>query len=72
MITTWHGTYDGLGPWFRFSYIYACIAVFLCCCRFLVNKDYILRVRKKQDTKLLPVTFPNVNRFSTFFHCQTQ
>ena len=32
-------TYDGLGRCFRFVYIYACIAVFLCCYRFLVNKD---------------------------------
>ena len=24
--------------------------------------------QKKQDTKLLPITFPNVNRFSKFFH----
>ena len=28
-------------------------------------------IRKKQDTKLLPVTFPNVNRFSILFHWQT-
>ena len=28
-------------------------------------------VSKKQDTKLLPVTSPNVNRFSKFFHWQT-
>jgi len=27
---------------------------------------------KKQDTKLLPITSPNVNRFSKFFHWQTQ
>ena len=27
--------------------------------------------QKKQDTKLLPITSPNVNRFSKFFHCQT-
>ena len=34
---------------------------------------YILhRESKKQDTKHLPITFPNVNRFSKFFHCQTQ
>jgi len=26
---------------------------------------------KKQDTKLLPITSPNVNRFSKFFHWQT-
>jgi len=25
-------------------------------------------VSKKQDTKLLPITSPNVNRFSKFFH----
>jgi len=28
--------------------------------------------QKKQDTKLLPITSPNVNRFSKFFHWQTQ
>ena len=27
-----------------------------------------LCLKKKQDTKLLPVTSPNVNRFSKFFH----
>jgi len=32
-------TYDRLGRCFRFVYIYACIAVFLCCCHFSVNKD---------------------------------
>ena len=26
---------------------------------------------KKQDTELLPITSPNVNGFSKFFHCQT-
>ena len=25
--------------------------------------------QKKQDTKLLPVTSPNINRFSKLFHC---
>jgi len=30
-----------------------------------------LCLRKKQDTKLLPITSPNVNRFSKFFHCLT-
>jgi len=29
---------------------------------------YTLCLKKKQDTKLLPITFPNVNRFSKFFH----
>jgi len=24
---------------------------------------------KEQDTKLLPITLPNINRFSEFFHC---
>jgi len=24
--------------------------------------------QKKQDTKLLPITSPNINRFSKFFH----
>jgi len=32
-------TYDRFGRCFRFVYIYACIAVFLCCYRFSVNKD---------------------------------
>ena len=27
---------------------------------------------KKQDTKLLPITSPNINRFSKFFLCWTQ
>jgi len=27
--------------------------------------------QKKQDTKLLPITSPNFNRFSKFFHWQT-
>jgi len=31
----------------------------------------IHRVSKKQDTKLLPITSPNFNRFSKFFHWQT-
>jgi len=30
-----------------------------------------LCLRKKQDTKLLPITSRNVNRFSKFFHWQT-
>ena len=30
-----------------------------------------LCLRKKQDTKLLPITSPNGNRFSKFFHWQT-
>ena len=24
---------------------------------------------KKQDTKLLPITLPNIGRFTKFFHC---
>ena len=43
------------------------------------NYESCLRIRprlytvsqKKQDTKLLPITSPNVNRFSKFFHWQT-
>jgi len=27
------------------------------------------RESKKQDTKLLPITLPNIGRFSKFFHC---
>jgi len=32
---------------------------------------YIYTELKKQDTKLLPITSPSVNRFSKFFHWQT-
>jgi len=35
------------------------------------HSTVILCVSKKQDTKLLPISFPNVNRFSKFFHWQT-
>jgi len=27
------------------------------------------RESKKQDTELLPITSPNIGRFSKFFHC---
>jgi len=33
-----------------------------------ITSLYIYTVSKKQDTKLLPITSPNVNRFSKFFH----
>jgi len=36
------------------------------------NEILVLEVFKKQDTKHLPITSPNVNRFSKFFHCRTQ
>ena len=26
-------------------------------------------IQKKQDTKLLPITSPNIGRFLKFFHC---
>ena len=32
------------------------------------QSEHTLCLRKKQDTKLLPITSPNVNRFSKFFH----
>jgi len=38
----------------------------------VVTKEAQLRLHrqsKKQDTKLLPITSPNINRFSKFFHC---
>ena len=35
------------------------------------TKTYYTVSQKKQDTKLLPITSPNVNRFSKFFHWQT-
>jgi len=34
----------------------------------LLQYKTTLCLRKKQDTKLLPITSPNVNRFSKFFH----
>jgi len=39
--------------------------------RFFAWKSIHPESEKKQDTKLLPITSPNVNRFSIFFHCQT-
>ena len=32
---------------------------------------FVHRESKKQDTRLLPITSPKVNRFSELFHCQT-
>jgi len=29
---------------------------------------FVRQTPEKQDTKLMPITFPNVNRFSDFFH----
>ena len=34
------------------------------------NRIKLHCVSKKQDTKLLPITSPNVNRFSKFYHWQ--
>jgi len=39
----------------------------ICLCTLI----YTVSQKKKQDTKLLPITSPNVNRFSKFFHWQT-
>jgi len=33
---------------------------------------YIHRVPKKEATKLLAITFANLNRFSKFFHCRKE
>jgi len=38
----------------------------------LRHVEYTRWVKKKQDTKLLPITSPNINRFSQFFYWQTQ
>jgi len=38
----------------------------------ITNRNWILHCDKKQDTKLMPITSPNINRFSKFFHWQTQ
>jgi len=32
-------------------------------------RSYYTVSQKKQDTKLLPITLPNIGRFSKFFHC---
>jgi len=40
-------------------------------CLVIDTKTDLHCVSKKQDTKLLPITSPNVNRFSKFFHWQT-
>jgi len=37
---------------------------------FILQRIYTVS-QKKQDTKLLPITSANVNRFSKFFHWQT-
>jgi len=34
-----------------------------------LNKPKLHRVPKKEATKLLPITFSHLNRFSKFFHC---
>ena len=41
-----------------------CVCCVVLVCMYTVSQ-------KKQDTKLLPITSPNVNRFSKFFHWQT-
>ena len=38
---------------------------------FPVRYTLFYAVSQKQDTILLPIDSPNVNRFSTVFHCQT-
>ena len=57
--------------WLFHSFIALCI-LFNCCsvwlhCTMLIHTLWA----KKQDTKLLPITSPNINRFSKFFHCWT-
>jgi len=66
-------TYDRLAPCFRFVYTFACIALFLCCCRFSVNKDLYMRIVSLMDqrrgtnrpqasrTALAVITFSNYN-----------
>ena len=44
-------TYDRLAPCFRFVYTFACIALFLCCCRFSVNKDLYMRIVSLMDQR---------------------
>ena len=35
-----------------------------------VNHDHVNYTVSQKDTKLLPITSPNVDRFSKFFHCR--
>jgi len=43
-------------------------AFVVCCLGVLLPRE----PKKKQDALLLPITLPNVNRFSKFFHLRTQ
>ena len=55
--------------WFGLSSaVYSCL--FLMCATDIHTYIYTVS-QKKQDTKLLPITSPNVNRFSKFFHWLT-
>ena len=49
----------------------SCLFDFISSIYFCHKQHYYTVSQKKQDTKLLPITFPNVNRFSKFFHWQT-
>jgi len=53
------------------SEITSCHLIYETSCIFVLVKTYTVS-QKKQDTKLLPITSPNINRFSKFFHCWTQ
>jgi len=54
-----------------FQYLLSAFHTRLLLTIFNVYKLFVHCVSKKQDTKLLPITSPNVNRFSKFFHGQT-
>ena len=59
---------DGGDWWYGASTVLEFLVINFSVCLMLLSNCYIHCVSKKQDTKLLPITSPNVNRFSKFFH----
>jgi len=61
----WTESHEGKEHWNK--WVFECFLMSM-----LLVWLYIYTVsQKKQDTKLLPKTFPDVNRFSIFFRWQT-
>ena len=60
-------TYDRLGRCFRFVHFHACVVVFLCCCRFSVNKNlytYMSEDDKKKYTSYIIQNCPSQTTIS--------
>ena len=56
--------------WVHYCLSYTSMILYNCLMVYVFGRK-LHCVSKKQDTKLLPITFLNVNRFSNFFHWQT-